>query len=398
MRFALVVDDFLPESTRVGAKMFFELAVELQQRGYQVTIITPYAEQPSALCKDTYRGVEVWRFKNGKIKNVGKIKRALNETLLSVNAKRAIAKEVVPETFDGIVYYSPSIFLGGLVGYLKKVCNCSAYLVLRDMFPKWAIDAGMIRQGSLIEKYFRYFEKQSYLHADKIGLMSQKNVDIFASEHTGYPLEVLRNWASLKCFDDRNDKETIRSHYGLGDKVIFFYGGNIGHAQDMENLMRLVRSLKKYEQAHFLFVGQGDEYALVDKLASDWALDNFTLLPSVDQETFKSILAEIDVGLFSLSAKHTSHNFPGKLLGYMVESKPILGSVNRGNDLIDVIDSNRAGYVLINGDDNGLSEAAITLLKDKVLRQRIGKFAYQLLEREFSVGCAAAKIVNTLKG
>ena len=41
----------------------------------------------------------------------------------------------------------------------------------------------------------------------------------------------------------------------------------------------------------------------------------------------------IDIGLFSLAYNHTAHNFPGKLLGYMFESKPILGSVNPGNEV-----------------------------------------------------------------
>ena len=75
----------------------------------------------------------------------------------------------------------------------------------------------------------------------------------------------------------------------------------------------------------------------------------------------ESILAVIDIGLFSLAYNHTTHNFPGKLLGYMVESKPILGSVNPGNDLLALIKSSNSGFVFINGDDESLANAAISL-------------------------------------
>ncbi len=56
----------------------------------------------------------------------------------------------------------------------------------------------MIRSGSLIEKYFRYFEDHSYRQADMIGLMSEKNRTIFNDmTKARYSTEILRNWAAL---------------------------------------------------------------------------------------------------------------------------------------------------------------------------------------------------------
>ncbi|SIR11008.1 Glycosyl transferases group 1 [Shewanella morhuae] len=180
-------------------------------------------------------------------------------------------------------------------------------------------------------------------------------------------------------------------------KVIYFYGGNIGHAQDMANLMRLANGMREYKNAHFLFVGQRDEVELINKMANDWKLENFTYLPSVNQNEFKAILAEIDIGLFSLSSQHTAHNFPGKLLGYMVQSLPILGSVNAGNDLLELINKNDAGFITINGDDEGLLNNAIALYDAHELRGKLGMKSYLLLEREFSVTTIAQYILGALR-
>ena len=178
--------------------------------------------------------------------------------------------------------------------------------------------------------------------------------------------------------------------------MIYFYGGNIGHAQDMANLMRLVRNMKAFERAHFLFVGQGDEVELIKQLAKEWELKEFTYLPSVSQLEFKQILSEIDVGLFSLAATHKTHNFPGKLLGYMVESKPILGSVNHGNDLLPIINDSKSGYVYYNGHDDALFEAAKRVLFDEKLRSDLGRNAFSLLRKEFSVESAYENIFSSL--
>ncbi len=399
MKLALIIDDYLPHSTRVGAKMIHELACELMQQGHQVTVITPHFDQSrSKLIKGEIDGVEVWRFISGPIKDVDKVTRAINETLLSYRAWGAIAHQVKEDTFDGVVYYSPSIFFGSLVAKIKKRCNCRSYLVLRDFFPQWAIDSGLIKSGSIIERYFRYFESLSYKHADMIGVMSQKNLDIFNDNNSGqFPVSILRNWASLTPHETSPQVYNLREKLGLLDQVIYFYGGNIGHAQDMANLVRLAKGMRHENNAHFLFVGQGDEVELIEDLARKWELNNFSYLPSVDQTEFKEILAQVDVGLFSLSAKHTAHNFPGKLLGYMVQSLPILGSVNQGNDLMELVNESGAGFITVNGDDEQFLANAHQLHKNVELRREMGAAGYRLLENEFAVSSIASTILSSLE-
>jgi glycosyltransferase involved in cell wall biosynthesis len=398
MHFALIIDDYLPHSTRVGAKMYHDLAKELIQQGHQVTVITPHFDKKqSRLLENSLEGVTVWRFFSGQIKDVPKVTRAVNETLLSYNAWRAVKEKIKEDTFDGVIYYSPSIFFGSLVSKIKKRCQCSSYLVLRDFFPQWAIDSGLMRAGSLIERYFRYFEKQSYKAADTIGVMSERNLQIFEQATSSrYPSSILRNWASLTPHQLPHEAVNLRAQLGLTDEVIYFYGGNIGHAQDMANLMRLARGMQDYTKAHFLFVGQGDEVKLIKNLAVDWKLDNFSYLPSVNQEEFKNILAQVDIGLFSLSSKHTAHNFPGKLLGYMVQSLPILGSVNRGNDLMDLVNANSAGLITVNGNDDQFLVNAVKLLEDTSYRDKVGSAGYRLLEKEFAVHSIASTIISKL--
>lgn len=398
MKLALIIDDYLPDSTRVGAKMFHELAIELIEHGHQVTVITPELNGKQLLRCDNIDCVNIWRFKSGPIKDVPKIQRAINETLLSFHAWHAVKSKIDENTFDGIIYYSPSIFWGRLVYNIKKKCKCPAYLVLRDMFPQWVIDAGMLRSGSLFEKYFRFFENYSYKHANYIGLMSDKNLEVFRSYNRHLPCEVLRNWANIETNVAKGSENSFfRDKLGLRDKTIFFYGGNIGHAQDMANLMRLAKNMQKHQNAHFLFVGQGDEVQLINKLACEWNLSNFSYLPSVNQAEFRRLLSEVDIGLFSLSANHSSHNFPGKLLGYMVQSLPILGSVNQGNDLMDIVNTSGAGCIHVNGHDGALFTSAEQLYLNNELRLNMGRKAYHLLIDQFSVHSAARTIETRLE-
>jgi hypothetical protein len=92
--------------------------------------------------------------------------------------------------------------------------------------------------------------------------MSQKNLDWFNKRYSNkYNTELLFNWTTTEVFEEKSSE--YREKLGLKNKIIYFYGGNMGHAQDMLNLMRLAKRMQSYEEAHFLFVGLGDEVALM---------------------------------------------------------------------------------------------------------------------------------------
>ena len=396
MKICLIIDDYLPTSIKVGAKMMHELAMEFIARGYCVTVVTPAPELSTRFKLLELDGVTVCRFRSGEIKNVSKVKRAINETLLSYHAWQALKPYFQQHPHDLIIYYSPTIFWGRLVSRLKKLWGANSYLILRDFFPQWVIDNGLLSANSPITGYFRFFEALSYRAADTIGIQSPKNLAWFSvTSSVKRPLDLLYNWAANEPVPTGNSH--YRKALGLEDKVVYFYGGNIGHAQDMMNILRLAIAMQPEPDAHFVLVGAGDEVELVRDAIVRHDLQNMTLLPSVSQNEFKNMLAEFDIGLFSLHHDHTTHNFPGKLLGYMVQEKPILGSVNPENDLKDVLEKAEAGLITINGDDEGLLTNALKLLHDSALRKSLGTNAKQLLFDVFSVQAAANNILAAMK-
>lgn len=395
MKICLIIDDYLPDSIKVGAKMMHELAIEFVSCGHVVTVVTPSPSLTNRFEVSELDGVKVWCFRSGKIKNISKMRRAINETLLSYHAWQAYKSYFQQEPHDLIVYYSPTIFFGLLVSRLKKMWGAKSYLVLRDFFPQWVIDNGLLGAKSPAAYYFRFFERLNYQAADVIGIQSPKNLVWFSENFTiKKQLDLLYNWVANEPITESYG--FYRKKLGLENKIVYFYGGNIGHAQDMMNIVRLSKAMSMESKAHFVLVGAGDEFELVRNSIEQWDLNNITLLPPVNQKEFKKMLAEFDIGLFSLHSDHSTHNFPGKILGYMVQSKPILGSINPYNDLQDVIEKASAGFITVNGDDVGLLNNALELLYNSGLREKQGMNAKNLASELFSVKMAANKILNII--
>ncbi|WP_295182471.1 glycosyltransferase, partial [uncultured Christiangramia sp.] len=122
-------------------------------------------------------------------------------------------------------------------------------------------------------------------------------------------------------------------------------------------------------------------------------LTNLTLLDPVDQEAYRKMLSEFDIGLFSLHKDHSTHNFPGKLLGYMAQGLPILGSVNTDNDVKEIINNFHAGMISINGEDQIFAQNAIKLIEDAELRKELSTKSYELLKSTFSIKSAIRTMV-----
>jgi len=394
MKICIVVDDYLPESIKAASKMMHELACEYHKLGHSVTVITPSPFINGKVQVLDIDNINVIKFKTGKIKNVSKVKRLLNEMSLSGTAIKSLHDFIKGNPHDLIVYYSPSIFWGSLVSKLKSEWKCPAYLILRDFFPQWAIDNKIIHEKSLVTKLLKFYEKKSYDAADRIGVMSPKNLEWFQNYYkTDKRLEVLFNWTSEV---ELSGKSSYRKKLNLEDKVVFFYGGNIGQAQDMMNIVRLADRLSSNEEAFFLLIGEGDEYELVQNAVKERGLKNFMLMPSVSQAEYLEMLSEFDIGLFSLNKHHQTHNFPGKLLMYMVQGKPLLGSINPGNDLKQIVEQYDAGLISINGDDETFYQNALKLM-DEEKRLTISRNAKVLLSEKFVASSAAKQVLNCIK-
>ena len=395
MKLLLIVDDYLPHSIKVAAKMMHELAIQLQSMGHETWVLTPVPLQNEKLTIMKLDDVNILYFRSGEIKNTGKIKRAINETMLSWQAWKSGKDFFKKNSFDGIIYYSPSIFWGGLVGKLCSLWQCKSYLILRDIFPQWTVDNGLMSKKSPIYWYFRFFESINYRNATKIGVMSPSNLDFFRKQgKKTHKFEVLFNWAAVSQISVKAKQH--RKKLQLESKIVLFYGGNIGHAEKMIYLVNLAKQFKENPKVHFLFVGKGDEVDLVLTEKEKHNLHNLTYLPSVDQNTYFEMLNEFDIGLFSLHPDHKTHNFPGKILGYMAYEKPILGCVNKGNDLKEIVNNAKAGFVVTSGNEEELFKAATSLLESEETRRTMGQNGRNLLIKQFSVQSACKQIISKL--
>ncbi len=392
MRILFAVPHYAPLRTS-SAKMMYDLGQEFVRRGHEVIVATPGENPGGDVQTSVEDGVTVLRFPIGRIRGINIIRRTINEMRISAVMLGKGRRFFEEHRCDLVIFWSPTLFLGKLARSLKRMWNCRTYLIVRDIAPQWYVDSGVLRKG-LIYWYFKQMELLQYGVSDTIGYQSPANLQYFTDQgyEKRYSFELLYNWIDTSTIPAR--PAHIRERFNLQGKILFTYGGSMGTAQDMDSVMMLADRLQSEEQVHFLLVGEGNEVERIRAFVKEKGLSNLTLLGAVAQEDYLGMLGESDVGLVTLNQRLTTHNFPGKMLGYMLCSLPLLACVNPQNDMKHAVEEAEAGFVTDNGDYEELLRNAVKLIGSAELRKKMGANARKLLEDHFSVVRAADTMLS----
>lgn len=392
MRIALVADAYPPLRSS-GAVQLRDLSQEFVRQGHEVTVMVPSQELETAWAVERLAGVEVLRLAALRTKDMGYVRRTIGEMLLSVMMWRGLKKSPLGKVkWDAVVWYSPTIFLGPLAGALKRSAGCRGYLILRDIFPAWAVDMGLLRKGP-VYGFFKLVEQYQYAVADIIGVQSPSGLPYFQewAKKPGRVLEVLQNWlapaANIGC-------SISVANSPLAGRKIFVYAGNMGVAQGMDIVLDLAECLTARTDIGFLLVGRGSDVARLRNAAVDRKLSNILFQDEVEPKEVPGLLAQCHVGLVVLDPRHKTHNVPGKFLTYMQAGMPVLARINAGNDLADLIAREQVGAACVGESIDQLATLALGLCDDDSGRAAMCDRARALAESLYSARAAVAQIVN----
>lgn len=372
-----------------------DLAEQFVQLGHQALVVAPAPDLESAWSIEHLNGFCVLRVKTPNFHTSSHFRRTLNECRLPLLLMRGMRKAaLLTEPWDMVVWYSPTIFFGPLVWYIKMNKRCRAYLILRDIFPEWAADLGIMRK-SVAYAFFKIIAWLQYSVADVIGVQTESNLAYIKNweNSKSRKLEVLRNWQMPRPNTGCSLQLTATP---LAGRKIFVYIGNMGIAQGMDILIELAACLRARRDVGFLFVGRGSEVSRLIQKAKCLHADNTLFHDELPASEMPGLLAQCFVGLITLDPRHNTHNIPGKFLTYLLSSLPILARVNGGTDLLELINKEHVGYACDTTSPEILQQFAEGLVESPAEREAMSSRCLPLARSMFSPSSAVHQIVHAM--
>ena len=389
--------------------IYSDLLRVFARNGHEVYIITPaerrmgvetHLETPKG--NDWHQNVHILFLKTGNIQKTNVIEKGISTLLIEYQITSAIRRYFAKEKFDLVLYATPPITLVDPIRYVKKRDGARTYLMLKDIFPQNAVDLEMMSTTGikgLLYKYFRAKEKDLYAVSDKIGCMSQANVDYVLKHNPEIPkekVEICPN--AIEVIDKRitpEKKMEMRQKYGLPlDKKIFVYGGNLGKPQGIPFLIECLRAEKENDKAFFLIVGDGTEYGLLENFVNTEKPQNMRLMQRLHKEDYDALVAACDVGMIFLDHRFTIPNFPSRLLSYMQAGLPVLACTDPNTDIGTVITKGGFGWWCESDDVKAFTEIVNSAVNTDTTEQK--RNAEKYMADHYSVEIAYDRIIESV--
>lgn len=364
-----------------------------RDHGHDVYTISPYEKNTGRETDYKHEnGVHMLHVRTGNIKGTSNlIEKGIATLSIESIFIRNIKKYFNNVKFDLILYSTPPITFCNAVRFVKNRDDARTYLLLKDIFPQNAVDIGMMKKTGirgLLYKFFRTKEKKLYSISDRIGCMSQANVDYVIKHNPEIDpdkVEICPN--SIEVIDKSVSPEeriAIRNKYDIPlDKIVFIYGGNLGKPQGIPFLMQCLESQKDNQEAFFLVVGDGTEYEKLEEYKRNTNQSNFKLMKRLPKEDYDAMVGACDVGMIFLDHRFTIPNFPSRLLSYMQAKLPVLACTDPNTDI---------GKVIIEGGFGWWCESDNTETFEKIVSEilkagtaAIGNMAYKYLQENYTV-------------
>ena len=364
-----------------------------RDHGHDVYTISPYEKNTGRETDYKHEnGVHMLHVRTGNIKGTSNlIEKGIATLSIESIFIRNIKKYFNNVKFDLILYSTPPITFCNAVRFVKNRDDARTYLLLKDIFPQNAVDIGMMKKTGirgLLYKFFRTKEKKLYSISDRIGCMSQANVDYVIKHNPEIDpdkVEICPN--SIEVIDKSVSPEeriAIRNKYDIPlDKIVFIYGGNLGKPQGIPFLMQCLESQKDNQEAFFLVVGDGTEYEKLEEYKRNTNQSNFKLMKRLPKEDYDAMVGACDVGMIFLDHRFTIPNFPSRVLSYMQAKLPVLACTDPNTDI---------GKVIIEGGFGWWCESDNTETFEKIVSEilkagtaAIGNMAYKYLQENYTV-------------
>lgn len=278
----------------------------------------------------------------------------------------------------------------GLAGLFFKWIRGQRYVVLvYDIYPDLLIALGRLRKG-IISRCWDFFNRLVYENAslvmtidEDMGRRLEEKFDVLKTD--GAKVVSIPPWADIEFIRPvEKEQNPFAAKYHLLNKTILLYSGNMGHTHDIETILEAARNLIEEEGIHFLFIGEGAKWSLVEKTIEEFNLNNITLLPFQPEEVLPLSMASGDIGVVAYQDGTQGCMSPSKACYYMAAGLPLLVISDCETDLTRLVEEKGCGIWVKNGDIDGMVRAVRKFHKNHEFLVQYKKTARKNAEQFYS--------------
>ncbi len=270
---------------------------------------------------------------------------------------------------DYIFTISQPPILGGLLGVrAKKKKHAKLIYCIQDFNPEQTMAVGYFNNKLVLNTMMK-LDKYSCKHSDLVITVGRDLVQTLENRFKGKKVPkhvMINNWIDeKKIYPLPSDNERVvqfRKQYGLENKFVIMYSGNIGLYYDLENLFKVIEKfpsgtkISDGREVAFAFVGAGSVLNKLVEYRDNHKMNNVVFIPYQDKSDLIYSLNAGDVH-WCVNAKGIKGvSCPSKAYGIMAAGKPVLGVLENETEVRGLVEDSYCGKCCEPEDYAGVEE------------------------------------------
>ena len=255
-------------------------------------------------------------------------------------------------------------------------------VISEDVFPEIATELGRLTNPVLVEVLRRlvgfYLRRADHI----VAIGERMRARLIAKGASPQRITVIPNWVDASAITPGPRENDWAREQGLVDRFVVMHSGNVGHAQDLDNLVRATTFLRDLDDLAVPIVGFGARHVEIRELADRLEADKVRLLPYQPREVLPQSLGSAHVHYVGLAKGLAGFVVPSRLYGILSAGRPVIVAADPDSETARLVEEVGCG-VTIPPDRSDLLAGAIRDAHDGRLDlEEMGRLGRAYVERE----------------
>jgi colanic acid biosynthesis glycosyl transferase WcaI len=230
-------------------------------------------------------------------------------------------------------------------------------VISQDVFPEIAVQLKRL-ENPVVMRLLRSLVSLYLRRADRIvaiGDTMRRRL-----EEKGAPAErvrVIPNWVDTQRLAPRERVNWWAQKRRVHDKFVVMHSGNVGHAQDLDSLVRAATFLRDLDDLAIYVIGTGARHAELTALAELLEVDQVTFLYYQARDVLADSLSAADLHVVGLAHGLAGYVVPSRLYGILAVARPVIVAADAESETAQVVERVGCGIVVPPGRPELLARA-----------------------------------------
>jgi glycosyltransferase involved in cell wall biosynthesis len=377
-RRVLVLNQYYRPGVEATANLLADLCESLAA-DYEVTVVTGRLFGHDDLPRRELRnGVRVLRTRSTAFDRTRLRHRAVNYLTYLADS---LAQAMSLRRPDLVLCMTDPPIVGDLALMVARRHRAPLLVISEDVFPEVATELQRLTNPGAIA-VLRALVGAYLKRADHVVAIGDRMRDrLIAKGAPPTRISVIPNWVDTKAITPGPRENAWSREIGLASRFTVMHSGNVGHAQNLDNLVRATTFLRDLDDLAIAIIGFGARHAEVAELAHRLDADKVWFLPYQPREVLAESLASAHLHYVGLAKGLSGFVVPSRVYGILAAGRPIVVAADSDSETAAIVAENECGVVIPPDRPDLLAGVIRDAREGKIDLERMGARGRSYVER-----------------